>query len=145
MLHVHRGKGAKDRLIPLPIATLRILETNWRSHKHRVLLFPTTRYDVNDKKTHETTLYKSGVSKVFKSARLKTHIRKPNVSIHTLRHSYATHLLEAGVNVRAVQRYLGHAHLETTMIYLHQTRFGQEDSFRRINTVMDFGMEDDTK
>ncbi|MDO9528826.1 MAG: tyrosine-type recombinase/integrase, partial [Syntrophales bacterium] len=59
-----------------------------------------------------------------------------HVSVHTLRHSYATHLLEAGVNIRAIQRYLGHAQLETTMVYLHLTSKGQENAFGIINDVM---------
>ena len=64
-------------------------------------------------------------------------ITKREVSIHTLRHSYATHLLESGVNLRAIQQFLGHASLETTMIYLHLTSHGQEDAFARINTLME--------
>ena len=56
--------------------------------------------------------------------------------MHTLRHSYATHLLEAGVNIRVIQRCLGHSQLETTMVYLHLTRKGQEDAYQIINGVM---------
>jgi integrase/recombinase XerD len=58
------------------------------------------------------------------------------VAIHTLRHSYATHLLEAGVNPRLIQRYLGHTQLETTMVYLHLTQTGHEDAYTRINARM---------
>jgi len=61
---------------------------------------------------------------------------KLGVAIHTLRHSYATHLLEAGVNPRLIQRSLGHTQLETTMVYLHLTHKGQEDAYARINTLM---------
>jgi site-specific recombinase XerD len=61
---------------------------------------------------------------------------KRNSKLHTLRYSYATHLLEAGVNIRAIQRYLGHSQLETTMVYLHLTSKGQEDAYGIINKVM---------
>ena len=67
---------------------------------------------------------------------------KRPVSIHTLRHSYATHLLEAGVNLRVIQRYMGHAQLETTMLYLHLTQKGQEDACQLINHVME-GLDHD--
>lgn len=63
-------------------------------------------------------------------------IVKRDVSVHSLRHSYATHLLEAGVNLRVIQQYLGHSCLETTMVYLHLTTKGQEDAVSRINTLM---------
>ena len=58
------------------------------------------------------------------------------VSIHTLRHSYATHLLEAGVNLRLIQHYLGHTSLKTTMVYLHVTSLGQERARSLIEAVM---------
>lgn len=58
------------------------------------------------------------------------------MTIHTLRHSYATHMLEAGVNIRVIQRYLGHSNLVTTMVYLHLTQKGQEDAYEIINGQM---------
>ena len=58
------------------------------------------------------------------------------VSIHTLRHSYATHLLEAGVNIRRIQQYLGHSSLNSTMIYLHLTTQGHENAYDIINDMM---------
>jgi len=63
------------------------------------------------------------------------HVHRGN-SVHTLRHSYATHLLEAGVNLRVIQKNLGHANIETTMIYLHLTNKGMEDAYQIINSVM---------
>jgi len=61
---------------------------------------------------------------------------KKRISVHTLRHSYATHLLEAGVNLRLIQQYLGHRSIQTTMLYLHLTKKGQEDAYRIIDQVM---------
>jgi site-specific recombinase XerD len=58
------------------------------------------------------------------------------VAIHTLRHAYATHLLEAGVNPRLIQRYLGHTQLETTMVYVHLTHKGHEEAYERLNSLM---------
>ncbi len=66
----------------------------------------------------------------------KTGITK-KLSVHTLRHAYATHLLEQGVNIRVIQRYMGHKSLETTMRYLHLTRKGQEDAYQIIDSVYD--------
>jgi site-specific recombinase XerD len=61
---------------------------------------------------------------------------KKRVSVHTLRHSYATHLLEAGVNIRRIQQYLGHNSLNTTMIYLHLTTQGHQRAYGIINDLM---------
>ena len=61
---------------------------------------------------------------------------KKRVSVHTLRHSYATHLLEAGVNIRRIQQYLGHNSLNTTMIYLHLTTQGHHRAYGIINKLM---------
>jgi integrase/recombinase XerD len=58
------------------------------------------------------------------------------ISIHSLRHSYATHLLEAGINLRLIQQYLGHSSLQTTMVYLHLTTVRQEQALARIEELM---------
>lgn len=136
MIHVHRGKGAKDRYIPLPESTLILLRQYWATHKNNLLLFPALGRSGKDGHGAKRPMSKSSVQAAFRKARFAAGIQKRRVSIHTLRHSYATHLLEAGVNLRIIQRNMGHANLETTMAYLHLTRAGLENACDLINSVM---------
>ena len=78
----------------------------------------------------------TSVQGAFKRALKRVGIERPGVRIHTLRHSYATHLLEAGVNVHAIQQYLGHATLKTTLRYFHLTSIKQLDHVKLINDLM---------
>ena len=142
MIHVHRGKGAKDRYVPLPQSTLKLLRRYWLTHRHPCLLFPALGRSGTGAKQAQTPMAKSSVQGAFRRAKFDAAIRKKGVAIHTLRHSYATHLLEAGVNLRVIQRYMGHAQLETTMLYLHLTQKGQEDACQLINHVME-GLDHD--
>jgi site-specific recombinase XerD len=137
MIHVHRGKGAKDRFVPLPHATLLRLRRHWATHRHPRLLFPAQGRSGGGAATANTPMAKSSVQGAFRQAKREAGILKKNVSVHTLRHAYATHLLEAGVNLRVIQRYLGHAQIETTLVYLHLTHTGQEDAYARINALME--------
>lgn len=137
VIHVHRGKGAKDRYVPLPQATLEVLRRHWSTHRNPSLLFPALGRGGIGAGSATTPMAKSSVQGALREAVAAAGIHKRQVSVHTLRHSYATHLLEAGVNIHAIQRYLGHAHLETTMVYLHLTQKGQEDSARLINEIME--------
>jgi integrase/recombinase XerD len=135
MIHVHRGKGAKDRYVPIPHATLVLLRKHWATHKNPRLIFPAL--GRNGKGSDgQFPVAISTVQGALRSAKRAAGIQKRGVSVHTLRHSYATHLLEAGVNLRVIQRYLGHSRLETTMIYLHLTTKGQEDAFKIIDQLM---------
>jgi integrase len=93
----------------------------------------------------ETPMAVDSVQGAMRQARISAGIHKRRVTIHTLRHSYATHLLESGVNIRVIQKYPGHSQLETTMIYLHLTQKGQEDAYSLISDMMKgFGRECDT-
>ena len=116
-VHVHRGKGAKDRYVPLPEDTLTLLRTYWTTHRHTTWLFPATGRDQKHSSSATSPMRRTSVQGAFRTAKHRAGITKTGVAIHTLRHSYATHLLEAGVNPRLIQRYLGHTQLETTMIY----------------------------
>jgi len=136
MIHVHRGKGAKDRLVPLPAGLLPILRNHWRSHRHPTLLFPAAGRNRKNGAQATAPMAITTVQGALRDALKRAGINKKNISIHTLRHTYATHLLDQGVNIRLIQRYLGHSNIETTMIYLHLTQRGQEDAAVRINAVM---------
>lgn len=120
MVHVHRGKGAKDRFVILPTSTRQRLREYWATHRNPVWLFPSLGRSGNDGPTAKSPMTPSTVQGVMRRLVEQQRIRK-GVSIHTLRHSYATHLLEAGVSIRQVQRLLGHSSLSTTMRYLHLT------------------------
>ena len=135
-VHVHRGKGAKDRYVPLPAETLALLRTSWKTHRHTTWLFPATGRDQQQSPTATSPMSRSSVQGAFRTAKHRAGLTKMGVAIHTLRHSYATHLLEAGVNPRLIQRYLGHPQLETTMVSLHLTNKGHEDAYERLNALM---------
>jgi len=135
MIHIHQGKGSKDRYVPLPQATLVILRKHWATHKNPRLIFP-SRGVYDARWNSEKPISVGTVQEAFRKAVRDAGIQKRHVSIHTLRHSYATHLLESGVNLRVIQRYLGHTSLETTTIYLHLTSKGQEDALNLINQIM---------
>lgn len=113
LVRVRQGKGNKDRYVPLPQPTLELLRAYWVTHRPRVWLFPG--------RGGTTPLDKTGVQRAFRAALQESGIQKP-ATVHTLRHSYATHLLEAGVNLRIIQVYLGHSSPSTTALYTHLTR-----------------------
>lgn len=136
MVHIHRGKGAKDRYIPLPPKTLIMLRDYWRTHRNPKWLFPATGRSRNDGPTATEPMAEASVQGAMRRVVLELDFKK-SVSIHTLRHSYATHLLEAGVSLRLIQQYLGHSSLQTTTVYLHLTSQGQEQARATIDRLMD--------
>ena len=113
MLHVRQGKGNKDRIVPLGNMLQRGITTYIDTQRPQVFLF-----EGNDGQAFS----QRGAQWVMSQALKKTSIIKEDVSLHTLRHSYATHLLEQGVSILAIKELLGHAHIDTTMIYLHLAR-----------------------
>jgi len=136
MIHVHRGKQAKDRYVPLPEETLLLLRKYWATHRNQLLIFPALGRNGKQASTATSPMAIASVQGALRKARFEAGIKKRRVTIHTLRHSYATHLLEAGVNLRVIQKYLGHAQLETTMVYLHLTQKGHEDAANIVNNIM---------
>jgi hypothetical protein len=135
MIHVHRGKGAQDRYVPLPESTLRMLRAFWLTHRHPRWVFPACGRDLRQAHTASDPIPRSTVQGALRRVVAELGFTK-RISMHTLRHSWATHALEAGVNLRLIQRYLGHRTLQTTTLYLHLTKEGEEDAYRRINELM---------
>ncbi len=120
-LHV-RGKGNHDRAVPLPEAILLMLRSLWRSHRSARWLFPApTRHGTSWSVAHDAgPLNRSSLQSAFRRAVARSGVAKA-AHVHTLRHSWATHLLEDGVPLRAIQSYLGHSSPRTTALYAHLT------------------------
>jgi site-specific recombinase XerD len=135
LLWVRQGKGAKDRAVPLPQVTLTLLRHHWTTHRHPHLLFPCEPQPGQPWSAVDTPPHESTLQKAMKHAVAASGIAKP-ATVHTLRHSWATHLLEAGVNLRLIQQWLGHNSLSTTALYTHLTRTAETVAGETINRLM---------
>jgi integrase/recombinase XerD len=114
VIRVRQGKGARDRDLPMSPKLLEVLRDYWRRNKPKDYLFPSSPgHRGLDQPTSDKTVWHA-CQVAAKRAGLRKHIGP-----HTLRHTYATHLLEAGTDLRTIQLLLGHTHLEDTTIYLH--------------------------
>jgi integrase/recombinase XerD len=120
-LHIQASKGNKDRYIPLPPRTLSLLRNHWRTHHNPLWLFPAAGPSGNGHHTATVPVSDRSVQRAFHAALQATGITKP-ATVHTLRHSWATHLLEAGVSLRIIQVWLGHRSPNTTALYTHLTQ-----------------------
>ena len=127
MVHVHRGKGAKDRYIPLPSSTLDRLRDYWKTHRNPVFLFPADGRNHQGAQAATTPMSITSVQRAIKGIAEQLNFGK-KVSTHTLRHCYASQLLESGASLKAIQKLLGHSSLQTTMVYLHLTETAQADT-----------------
>jgi site-specific recombinase XerD len=136
VVHVRHGKGRKDRYVPLPQRVLERLRQYWVTHRHPEWLFPTPVRRGQDPATAPTPLNGRSVQRAFQAALQASGIQK-HASVRSLRHSYATHLLQSGVNLRVIQAYLGHVSLQTTAIYTHLTQEVENPAVAAINQVME--------
>jgi integrase/recombinase XerD len=132
-LWIRGGKGNKDRMIPIAQDMIEDLRSYWKFHKHPLLMFPTAgRGDSDLEKTAQRMHHADRPMPVSSLQRLMVEARKElgieHCTVHTLRHSFATHLVEAGASLHTVKALLGHAHIDTTMIYLHLTHRTEQDS-----------------
>lgn len=113
-IHVEQGKGAQDRYTPLSPRLLTELRRYWSLHRPKRWLFPSTRHP-------DIAILPKTVQRIFERAKARAGITK-DCGIHGLRHAFATHLLEAGVDVPTIQHMMGHGHISSTLRYLHLAR-----------------------
>jgi site-specific recombinase XerD len=125
-VHIREGKGGKDRLLPLPKRTLHALRYYWSTHRHSKFIFPGI--------GTESPMERGGIQKSLKQVVRECGIYK-HISPHSLRHCFATHLLEQGLDLRSLQLLLGHASLNTTARYTQLTQLKQADSQRAVERL----------
>lgn len=134
-LHIRGGKGNRDRYVPLPQRTLQLLRQQWRTHRHARLLFPAKGHGGQGAPSATEPMCRTTLQRAFRLALKASGVRK-SVHIHSLRHSYATHLLEQGENLRQIQVNLGHQSPTVTALYTHLTTLCQTQHQKRLDGFM---------
>lgn len=140
-LVIRQSKGHQDRVVPLPTAMWQELRRYWAFHRHPLLLFPNAgRGDNNSpealaRRMHTATgpMPCSSLQRLVIVARKQLNL--PAASVHTLRHSFATHLLEAGAHLHTIQKLLGHKQIDSTMVYLHLTHQTTKDALQLMDQL----------
>ncbi len=129
-VHIRNGKGHKDRLIILPKPTYFLLQQFWRTHRNGTWIFPS-----RDPERYPVPMDKGAAQQAMALAVTAANIHK-KVSIHSLRHSYATHLLEQGMDLRSIQKLLGHDSPNTTAIYTQLTQTIHKNNDELVQCLM---------
>jgi site-specific recombinase XerD len=139
-LWVREGKGHQDRLVPLATPMVEDLRAYWKVHRHPLLLFPNVGRGpcspdqvAKRMRAATTPMPVSSLQRLLLVARKELNL--PGVSVHTLRHSFATHLVEAGASLHTVQILLGHKQINSTIRYLHLTHHSEQDSLRLVEEL----------
>ena len=140
-LLIRHSKGLKDRLVPLPTSMWQELRRYWSFHRHPLLIFPNAgRGDNNSsqalvRRMHTATgpMPCSSLQRLVIVARKQLNL--PAASVHSLRHSFATHLLEAGAHLHTIQKLLGHKQITSTMVYLHLTHQTTKDALQLMDRL----------
>lgn len=133
VVRVRAGKGGKHREVPICPEMIQRLRTFWKHHRNRQWMFPGVGRGWKQKGMSQAQamqqatvpMSSSAVQMAMRIIRANSGLTKP-FTVHTLRHSFATHLLEQGVSIRQVSRYLGHSELKSTLVYLHVTELSEE-------------------
>jgi integrase len=135
LLHLRGGKGNQDRYVPLPERTLLRLREQWKTHRHATLLFPAKGHNGQGARTAPQPMCRTTLQRAFRLALQASGVKK-HAHVHTLRHSYATHLLEQGENLRQIQVNLGHKSPVVTAVYTHLTSLCKTQHQKRLDDFM---------
>jgi integrase/recombinase XerD len=131
-LHIRNGKGGKDRYVPIAPALVQELRDWWRAHRNPKFLFPSPGRGWADRtlslsqsmSRSAAPMSVNSVQMAYRLARAASGVNSASTT-HSLRHSYATHLLEEGVSLLQISKYLGHESIETTVVYTHLTAISE--------------------
>lgn len=133
-VHIRCGKGGKDRLVTLPQLALEGMRRYWKTHRHPQWIFPGGQSN-DERRVATARMDRGGVQKSLKVIAKSCGIRK-RVTPHTLRHCYGALLVEAGVNLRAIQHEMGHEQPNTTALYTQLSDTAHEDTGKKINSML---------
>lgn len=134
-LFVRAGKGRKDRMVVLGDLQVKVIEKYLKAEKTQKWLFTG-----NNSSGETVPLSKQGVQWIVRQARKKAQIQK-EVTTHTLRHSFATHLLEMGLDIMTLKDLLGHAEIQSTLVYLHVSRIDKQLAFSPLDRLYNYGSQ----
>ncbi len=139
-LIIRNGKGHKDRMVPLPQSMLEDLRAYWEFHRNPLLIFPNAGRGDNladllkaRMQTAVNPMPVNSLQRLMVIARDELNLR--GAHLHTLRHSFATHMLEGGASLHTIQALLGHKNINTTMVYLHLTHQASSDALRLMDEL----------
>lgn len=134
-IHIRQAKGNKDRFVPMPAFTLHALRRLWASHRNPLWLFPSGQ-SRDERARADIPMHRGGVQKAFRLIAHDARIQK-QISPHSLRHAYGACLVEAGLNLRAIQEAMGHASPVTTARYTQITTPAQQNTLDHIQALID--------
>ena len=134
-VHIRNSKGGKDRYVVLPDLTLQALRRFWTTHRHPRLLFPSPVFDAARSRRSEAYMDASSIQAAFRATIRESGIQK-RLTIRSLRHAYATHLLELGMDMRLIQDLMGHEDSKTTARYAHITKTCRDHTTDRLQLLL---------
>lgn len=134
-VHIKNAKGAKDRYVPLQEDLVNLLRKYYKTHRNPHLVFPAPGRNEKQESTSKKPLPIKSIQHTLRQVLMECKISK-SVQLRTFRHSYATHLLEKGADIRIIQEHLGHASPDATMIYTQLTPLLREGVREKINSLL---------